>query len=1128
MGLRIVYGKAGTGKSEFCFSEVSRLLNSEEKIFIITPEQFSFTAEKKLLNETKNNAVINAEVLTLSRMSYRVMQEVGNASVSNLSSMENNNELHKLTKAGKAMLVNYIIEQNKDKLKFLGKSNENVNLVIQAITEFKKHKITTDFIKEHIDELQDDYLKIKLNDINLIYECFENNISNRFLDNSDDLNFLENNIEKTDLVKNAVIYIDEFMGFTKQEYGVIAKLIKLAKQVTITLCIDSLKPSASPIGDIYYSNKETLSKLLRLIEENNLKLEEPVEMKENYRLKNTELKILENNIFNNTSTIYEKDVENISLFLAKNQYSEVENVASNILDLIKHKNYRYNEIAVITKNIGTYSNLVRAIFEKYEIPVFIDEKRDLNQNVIIKYILSLLDVISKNYSYESVINYVKSGFCDIDNNQIFKLENYCAKWGIKYNKWKKDFNFEKADKPNEIEDLNEIRKSIINPLEDLKNNIKGRKNPKEICENIYNFIISQNIEEKINKKQQELEDSGFIDLSKEYKKSYEIIINLLDDICEIFENEEFTIEKFLECFKIGLQNSSLGKIPGTQDQVIFGDIERSRNNNIRAIFIIGVNDGIFPSNNRDEGFFNDSDRELFKENNMEIAKGSIENLFEENFNIYKAFSTAEEKVFISYSSADGSGETLRPSMLIIKLKKIFPKLKEQSDVITKRYSIANKKVTYEELLENIYKLKEEEKVEEVWFLVYKYFKKLNETVLNRDLEGLNYSNLPTDISIATIDKLYGNNMVTSVSKLEKYSNCPFSYFLQYGLKLKEKEELKVNNFETGTFMHDVLDRFFEYVKQEGIGLAEFVEDDSKIIEIVSKLVEEELELSKNIKFTVSNKFRFLVNRLKKLVSRALKYIIEGIVYSSFKVEGTELEFGKNESLKPIVLNLDNGKRVELTGKIDRLDTAKTEDGRFLRIIDYKSSFRNIDLNKVYAGLQIQLLTYLDAVSKQENLTPAGILYFNLLEQMVQSDTVLDEEEFENEVRKIFKMNGLIVADVKIIKLHDNTIKDGEASNIVPAALSKSGDINKRSTSAISGEDFKVLQEYIYKTITKISKEIFSGKIDIFPYKKGGRTGCDYCSYKGICGFNTKNCNNKFNYIPNKKADDIIFKMKEEL
>ncbi len=454
-------------------------------------------------------------------------------------------------------------------------------------------------------------------------------------------------------------------------------------------------------------------------------------------------------------------------------------------------------------------------------------------------------------------------------------------------------------------------------------------------------------------------------------------------------------------------------------------------------------------------------------------------------------------------------------------------LEEKSDVIEKEYEIVNKKITYEELLENIAKLKNKEKIENIWYLIYQYYKNDSNwnKKLNQDLEGLKYTNLPQKLEQRNIEKLYGNKLTTSISRLEKYRNCPFSYYLQYGLKLKEKEKLQVHNFDTGSFMHEIIDEFFEYVNQEKLELAELEKE--QIEKIVENIIDNKLTLNKNYIFKATEKYKLLVRRLKRVVSQSLKYIIETIIYSDFSIEGTEVEFGENGKYEPIILNLEDGKKVEIKGKIDRIDTANEEDGKYLRIIDYKSSSRNIDLNEVYAGLQIQLLTYTDAICKQEDIMPAGVFYFSLLEQMEKAEKRISEEEIEEKIRKAFRMKGLIVADVKIIKMNDNTLNSG-SSKLVPAGLTKAGTIHKKWTNGVSSEEFKILQDYIYKTIKDISKEILSGKIDINPYNKSGKTPCEYCEYKAICGFNPRYKNNKYRFIDKMSQDDVIIKMSKEL
>ena len=899
-----------------------------------------------------------------------------------------------------------------------------------------------------------------------------------------------------------------------QEYDVIKKLIEQAKQVNITMCIDNLEMNTNPDTDIFYSNKQTLKKIIHLIDENGFKLEEPVNLEKQYRFKTEELQHLSDNIGNIKIQKYQKENKNINIFLAQNPYSEIEQVARQITRLVRDEGLRYKDIAIITKNIEEYSSLARSIFLKYNIPVFIDEKRDLNQNIITQYILSIIEILNKNFTTESVFFYLKSGFFDIEKDEIFKLENYCTKWGIKENKWKKEFTYDKqnVDKVQEIERLEELRNQIVEPLLKLKQQINEEKTAQNICRCLYEFLQEQNIEEKIEQKVKELEEKELIELAEEYIQSYKLILEILDEIVLTFADDKMTLDQYSKILKVGMQNSGLGKIPGTQDQVTFADVDRSRSHRVKTVFLIGVNDGQFPSVNKDEGFFNDEDREYLKSEGLEIAKGTVENLYEENFNIYKAFTTAENSIYISYCSTDKEGKSLRPSTYINKLKRIYPNLKEESDVIEKKYEIANAKVTYEELLQNIARLKNKEKIEDIWYLIYKYYKnKINwKEVLNKDLQALFYTNQPEKLQKENIEKLYGNTLNTSVSRLEKYRSCPFSYYLQYGLKLKEKEELKIHTFDTGSFMHETIDKFFETTRKENINLAELEED--KIFELVSEIIEEKLEDTKNYMFTATVKYKVLVRRLKRIVSKALKYIIQTIIHSDFSIEGTEVEFGKNGKYKPIILELEDGKRVEITGKIDRIDTANEEDGKYLRIIDYKSSSKNIDLNEVYAGLQIQLLTYMDAICKEEDIMPAGIFYFSLLEQMIKADKKISEEEIENMIQKNFRMKGLIVADVKIIKMNDNTLSSG-SSKLVPAAITQSGSVNEKWTNGVSKEEFKVLQDYINITIKQIAKEIFDGNIEIKPYNKKGKTPCEYCEYKAICGFNPQNKDNKYNYVP---------------
>ena len=1114
MSLRIVYGKSGSGKSQFIYDEINKKIQSNEncKIYIITPEQFSFTAEKKLMENKKS--VINAEVITFNRMAYRVMNEIG-------GDIHNN-----LTKCGKSMLIYSILKQEKKNLNLLNKSDENIDLAMRTISEFKKNQISIEELKNETNNLSDNYLKIKLQDLILIYEKFNSIIENKYIDETDLLTKLAENIDKINIFKNSIIYIDEFVGYTKQELEIIKKLFKIAKNVTITFCINNLELNSNPDTDIFYPNKITLSKILKLL--NSDEKIETINLDKLNRFKNEELIYLENYLYNLKIKKYEKEINNINLFLSKNQYSEIEYVAKNIINLIKNNNYKFSEIGIITKNVNSYSSLIKAIFNKYEIPVYIDEKKDLNQNILVRYILSILEIIIKNYSYESVFNYLKIDFSEFDKDDIFKLEKYCIKYGIKNNKFKKDFIYEMNNK--EINYLNDLRKKIIEPIINLEKKINKKQNIQNIIRELYLFLINENIENKINKKITELENNNNFELAKEYKISYQIIINILDDISNIFNEEEMTLDNFYKILKIGLKNSNLGKIPASQDGVTVGDTERSRTHKVKAIFIIGLNDGIFPSVNKDEGFINDSDREILKEKNIELAKGTIENLYDDNFNIYKAFTTAEEKLFLSYCQSDTDGKSLRPSTLILKIKKIFPKIKEENDILEERNYFINEKDLYENFISKIIEEYDEKKIKNNnnLFLFYKYFNENNKykKILKNNLNYIKKLKMPEKIKKENIQKLYGNKLKTSVSKLEMYKSCPYEYFLQYSLKIKEKEELKVKNLDTGSFMHDVINSFFEEIKNNKLDIKNI--EDEEIEKITNKIIDEKLNNNKNYIFSATEKYKLLVKRLKRIILKALKYIILGLKSSDFEVQGTEVAFDeKKGTYKPIEIKLENGKTVEIVGKIDRIDIAKDGNNKYIRIIDYKSSVKDIDYTNIYAGLQLQLITYLDAMCNIEDFIPAGILYFNLLEQMINSGKKMTDEEIEEKIKNNFKMKGLILADVRVAKMQDNNLMEGTSSKIIPAYMDKTGTLSPKKSSIATKEEFEKLQKYVTNTIKEISEEILNGNIKLKPYYKNKKTPCEYCSYKNICGFNSGVFKTEYNFINKKQKEDIFKKLEKE-
>ena len=1087
MKLNIVYGRSGSGKSEYIYEQIGAIAENE-KVFVIVPEQCNLSVEKKLFDLLKKDCLMNIEVLTLSRMAYRIANEVGAVKP-------------QLSKAGKDMLIFDLLNKEKFNLKFLGKSEKNVDIVNRLITELKKHSVSIEDLKNA--EITNEYTCLKLNDIILLYDEYDQKICSKFIDENDSLDILADNLDKSNLIKDSYIFIDEFLGFTKQEYNVFEKILSQAKEVTVTTLADNLNDKTNKENDIFYFNKKYANNLKKIATSLGIKTED-VYLRDVYRFKNDELKMLEESFSNSNAKKMENKTKNISLFVANNPYTEVEYIAKNIHNLVKKCGYSYNEIGIITEDLSLYSEDAKAVFTKYDIPIFIDEKKELNQNILIKFIISMLDIFVKNWSFDSIFNYLKIGLLDIDEEDIYLLENYCRKWGIRGNKfYNKKFEYEQL---NDVQEkLESLRQKIVTPLLKFKDSVSQNKNAIQITKELYNFLIDNKINIILDEK---IKSYNSLEISDEYNTSYKLLISVLEDITTIFGNDKMTFERYKDLLEVGLNSCELGKIPATQDQVVLGDTERTRSNKLKVLFVLGINDGMFPKANRVEGFLNDNDRDYLLEVGIELAKNSVDSLFEEHLNIYRTLTTPEEKLYLSYSSSNKEGKAVRPSILIKKIKRIFPNISEDTDVIENFYSITSEKATFDDAL-NLYKeFLDGKDMPKEWQDILRYYYKNRRSSFKKAISGIFYTNNSQQISDENIKKLYGNTLQTSISRLENYRKCPFSFHLTYGLKIKEKEELKIESIDTGTFMHEVIDIFFKEIDEKNINIKE-IEDD-EILKIVRKIVNELLGMSKYYTFTSSAKYRLLTRRLVKVVYQSICYLVYCLKYSDFTLYGHEVEFGIKGKFKTIKLEVD-GKNVEITGKIDRVDTAKLSDNQYVRIIDYKSSTRDVDLNQVAAGLQIQLITYLDAICEQTNFEASGILYMGLIDNVVKDAKNMSEEKIAEKIRSNFKMKGLVLADINVIKMMDKKLQNGQ-SDIIPVYIDKEGNISEKKSKVISKDEFIELQNQVKQIIRDISKEILKGKIDIKPYSYQKRTGCDFCKFKTICMFNNNIKDNDYNYI----------------
>ena len=1143
MSLRIIYGRAGSGKSHFCLNEIKDNLkeHSDKKLFLIVPEQYSLQAEKDLVKMLNNHGIMRAEVLTFKRMAWKVFNEVGGAAAVNIDSV------------GKNMIIYRLLENYRDSLYVYGSSAGRkgfVNSVGELIAELKRYRVEPGQLCQIGEELPDgDLLKLKLRDLELIYCEYERIIEEKYRD--DDLNLLAKRIPESSFLKDSLIWIDEFHGFIPQEYEVIGQLLKVAERVSVTICSDCLLEECNIDNtNVFSPSHKTGARLARVANSQGVGVESAVNLNSQAKvlpryLKSPELAHIEKHFFIYPIIKHMEKTRNVSLLVSANLFSEVEQAAIDILALVRDEGYRFRDIAVVTRNLDEYSRLVQAVFPQYGIPFFIDMKKDIGSHPLIMLIKSVLEIINRNFSYDSVFGYVKTGLCNITAQEVNELENYVLAWGIRGSKWYREEAWDFISKTACDEDkllfeeeakIDLIRRALVSPIVVLKSTLRGRKTSRDYCEAIFDFLCSIKVPEKINELAEYFKQNNLLVLAEEYEQIWNLVMGVLDQIVEVSGDEKLNVEEFSNMLQVGLSECSTGLIPPSVDDVLVGSIERSKSHEIKSLFILGANDGVFPMVTNKEGLLSDMDRRKLTTSGMELAADTRSKAFEEQFLVYTALTTPSEKLRISYPIADAEGKSLRPSVIVPKLKRIFSQLTIFSNVLSVSNDEDEIKLlsaplpAYNLMVPKLSKFLSGEAITPLWKNVYQWFgssekynMKRNETVV-----ALAYTNNPAMLTKGTTAQIFGAPLYSSISRLEKYAACPFAHYVQFGLKASERKIFKVSAPDIGSFMHEVLDKVSVNSESQNLSLRDSTRED---IERMVDASMEELLKSKSYQVLVSTKRSYyLTVRLKRIMKRAIWLIVEHLKNSGFQPIGYEIQFGGQGELSYIEIELADGMKMRLTGRIDRLDAMHTENGTYLRIIDYKSGNKELKLQDAYYGLQLQLLTYLTAVEKQDNpmlkkpLLPGGVLYFKLDDPIISSDRGIGDEDLEEALKSKLKMKGLLLADPQIIKGMDTAI-DGD-SKYIPARINKDGNLGRSSAATL--EQFGILETYIEKLLTKLGSELTSGDVKMLPYKRKKQTACDYCAYGSVCAFDPTLPDNNFKNLRTMKNDEAIGCMRQQL
>ncbi len=1134
MSLRIIYGRAGSGKSYFCLEDIKNKLNqkSDTPLILIVPEQFSLQAERSLVKTMGASGFNKAEVLSFKRLAYRIFSEVGGSCRKRIS------------QPGKCMLIFHILDKLKPDLNVFGMTAGRrgfSSTLCSIISEFKRYSVTPQILNQASKSIKGNQQLIdKLEDIGRVYEQYENELGVRYADSDDDLTVLCRKLDDSSYINGAEIWIDGFSGFTPQEYAVIEKLLTKAVNVNITLCTDCIEDEYNLSGvELFAPSRATAAKLIKIARQKGVGILKPVALNNKHsRYISDELKHLEQNVFSFCPSTYKEKLKDINVYRATSLYNEIEETARDIVRQCRENGFRYNDIAVVSGNLARYKKIISAVFTQYEIPFFIDNKRDVMGHPLIMLVLSILRIYPSNWSYEAVFRYLKTGLTGIERNDVDLIENYVLAHGIKGSKWTAEqewrYGIYSSFKDNSTdyelmisEKVNEIRQAVVMPLSIFHEKTKGRKKVEETCSALFDMLCDIGIPERIEALVQRYKDSGQLEQANEYSQIWNMIIDILDQMVEAVGKETMTIDKFSELLEIGLTESKMGLIPPALEQLTVGSTDRSKSHNVKAMYIVGVNDGVFPTVEKDEGLLTDMERDELKELGIELAPDTRSKTFEQQYIAYSVLCASSQYIRISYPVSDGEGKTLRPSNIISRLRRVFPCLSIQSEISRENTEkdlakICTPSPTFNEMISVMRAGTEGREINPIWKNIYDWYISKEEwkEKCRQALYAFKHTNQVKEINREKTRRLYGSNIHTSVSRLEKYASCPFSYYVEYGLKAQERKIFKLSAPDMGSFLHQVLDRFSKYIYDNGLSWRGL--EKAWCIDKINQIVDELLEELKETVFTGSRRYKYLTERLKRVLIRAVWVIAEQIKRGGFEPVGYEVGFGANEQLPPITIELPTGESIILNGRIDRVDALKTEEGTYLRIIDYKSGNKSFKLSNVYYGLQIQLVTYLDAIwqgglpDNKDNITPAGMFYFKIDDPIIKGNNTVTDEYIEKSIMKQLKMRGLLLSDVKIIREMDRQISGD--SDIIPARINKDESLG-RSTSATL-EQFESLRAHVKRLLGKIGQEMLKGNISISPYKNKKATPCVYCSYQAICQFDSSMKNNKYRILTDKKDHEV--------
>lgn len=1098
--LNIRYGRESANKEKFIYETIAA---EGGNTTVIVPDQYTLEAEKQAFRYMKTDVLMNVEILSLSRLGQRLLAKTG---------MDRRTFIDKY---GRYMLLSKIVSETDESLDvFRGMKGRDsfISMLSDFISEMKQYNVSPEELKElgDSDSTGSHMLKGKLADLALIYGKYEAAIEGKYTDSEDRLSLYAEALSKYDEIRNTTFWIYGFDSFTPRNMDIIGSLVENAPEVNVVLTCDF----SPEYDEVFALSKVVIKRLKELAESRGREyrlsqIDDKTEKSEAAAIDSIEKSLY------STAPAREENADGLTVVRCANLYNEAESAASFILSLIREEGLRYRDIVVICNDSGKRSSVLRRTFQEYGIDFFDDEKRNILSSPLATYIVALMETVIGRFNTTDIIRVHKSGLSLMTDDEIEEIENYAIKYRIRGSMWKKPFVKGKMEYGDDgLEAINILREKAIAPALAMEELFRTAKTNRDFLAGYYRFLTEESgAGGKLKAIAEKQSEAGLFDLSAETNQSWSMVMAAFDQIAELMGDDDFDGENLLSILTAGLSQMEIGVLPASADDVLMGTMQRTRTGDVKAMVIVGANEGLIPMAPSADGLFTIEELEFFAETGKDLCKTDAVRSMEEALAIYRNLSKPSKHLYISYSEADEEGREIKPSEIIDRLKRCFTDLKILPDVVNredKREILGGRINTLRHFTEELHRAQRGEKIDPVWEAVNQWLIEKAPEDLSLVREGLTFTNSQKALGRERAGRLFARTgfdgsgtLSVSPSRIERFSRCPFSHFVTYGLRPRERRIFEASAREIGDLYHECLMEMSKILSERGLWQT-LTRDECR--SMVEEIVRSSASNYREGLFGFSNEEKYKTERVIDACALVCWILVEQVRAGNIKESMYEEAFGRGRRLPAVQVECAAG-NVVIEGKIDRVDILA--DDR-VKIIDYKTGNEKFDIDEAAAGYRLQLMLYLEAAGDPagEDRKPAGVFYFHISDPRADanSSTVSAvESKLESELRKEFRMNGIMVNNPDVIREIAGDF-DG-SSDIIPVKKRKSdGEITPTASFGsgarflVTEEEFEELRNQVMRTVNNLCIDLLSGRIDIHPKMSSKRTPCQFCEYRSICRF----------------------------